>query len=131
MCDGFVGFVLPRDVKGKFLFASLQSDAGQAALEHFGLSKELTTIVLVENGDRYYAKSTAIGKIFRELSFPWWIVGALVLVMPWFLRDFGYSIVARLRYSLFGQKDKCVYHPGWVSRFVDGPCPAEFTSKTA
>jgi len=67
-CNSSVNFIIKRDKKNLFRFASLQSDAGQNYLSKFGLSKEeSSTIILIEN-DRYYSRSTAVLRIAKRLK---------------------------------------------------------------
>jgi len=78
---------------------------------------DLSTVVLVEPGDVYYTKSTAILLILSRLTFPFSLASAL-LCFPSYVRDFGYWCVATSRYSVFGKKDTCEYRPEWRDRFM-------------
>src|SRR4029453_11915966 len=50
LCNGLVQFLLARDRRGIFRFASLQSPAGQAIVTRFGgNSEELTSLYVVKN----------------------------------------------------------------------------------
>jgi len=119
LCSGFVQFVLPRDEEGKYRFASLQSDAGQALLaEHDLPSDELESVVLIEDGESY-VKSSAIIQIATGLG------GAYRLFSPFrylprSVRDRIYDFVADNRYRWFGKKDRCMMPSGDVeSRFLE------------
>ncbi|QKY18264.1 thiol-disulfide oxidoreductase DCC family protein [Halorubrum sp. CBA1229] len=119
LCSGFVQFVLPRDEEGKYRFASLQSDAGQALLaEHDLPSDELESVVLIEDGESY-VKSSAIIQIATGLG------GAYRLLSPFrylprSVRDRIYDFVADNRYRWFGKKDQCMMPSGDVeSRFLE------------
>jgi predicted DCC family thiol-disulfide oxidoreductase YuxK len=58
-CNSSVNFIIERDYKNRFKFASLQSDKGQEFLKQFNLDTEnLKTIILLENS-RYFTKTTA------------------------------------------------------------------------
>ncbi|HMF71252.1 MAG TPA: DCC1-like thiol-disulfide oxidoreductase family protein, partial [Flavitalea sp.] len=71
LCNRFVQFTIRRDPKGKFKFASLQSESGQTLLEKFGLPKdEFRTFVFVK-GDRYFLRSTAALHVLKELGGAW------------------------------------------------------------
>jgi len=119
LCSGFVQFVLPRDEEGKYRFASLQSDAGQALLAEYDLpSDELESVVLIEDGESY-VKSSAIIQIATGLG------GAYRLLSPFrylprSVRDRIYDFVADNRYRWFGKKDQCMMPSGDVeSRFLE------------
>lgn len=105
-CDRSVRFVLKRDRRDRFLFASNQSEAGSALLERFGVdSRSIQSVYLVE-GDRIWAKSTAALEIARRMPLPWNLAYAFILV-PKFLRDTVYDWIARNRYRWFGKAEAC------------------------
>jgi len=107
MCDGFVQFVMKRDRASAFRFAPLQSEAGQALLEHFGLDgNALDTVVLIENGN-FYTKSTAPLRTAKRIGGAWTLAYAF-MILPKALRDWGYDFIAKNRYRWFGEKDSCM-----------------------
>jgi predicted DCC family thiol-disulfide oxidoreductase YuxK len=107
LCNGLVRFIIKRDRTGKFKFASLQSDTGQQWLERFGLVKnEFESFVLIQ-GNKYYSKSTAVLKMFREMGGIWKAFYVFILV-PGPVRDFLYNLVAKSRYKIFGKRDECL-----------------------
>eukprot|EP01125_Pyxidicula_operculata_P018740 TRINITY_DN668_c0_g1_i3.p2 TRINITY_DN668_c0_g1~~TRINITY_DN668_c0_g1_i3.p2 ORF type:complete len:148 (+),score=17.12 TRINITY_DN668_c0_g1_i3:1378-1821(+) len=120
MCNTFATFVIARDYKMKYRFASLQSQFARDKLKKLGVPNDLSTVVLVEKGTQVFTKSDAVLRIARDLSFPWWIVSYLIY-LPRPVRDLGYWCVANTRYSLWGKKkdeDACVYVPAWRDRFL-------------
>ncbi|MNT04339.1 hypothetical protein D3C72_1389140 [compost metagenome] len=77
-----------------------------------------STFVLVEDG-RYYTRSKAALKLARVLPFPWplWYV---FVVIPPFIRDAVYDIVARNRYRWFGKDEACMIPTKEIrKRFLD------------
>ncbi|NNC70229.1 MAG: thiol-disulfide oxidoreductase DCC family protein [Flavobacteriaceae bacterium] len=107
LCNSSVQFIIKRDKKDRFLFSSLQSDAGQRILlQNNRENLDLETILLIE-GDRIYDKSTAILKIMRKLSGGYPLLYAFMIV-PKFIRDFVYMKVAKNRYKWFGKMDACM-----------------------
>jgi predicted DCC family thiol-disulfide oxidoreductase YuxK len=119
LCHGAVQFVLRRDPRGRFRFASLQSAAGREALAKAGaLGTVPDSIVLVHRG-RTRTKSGAAMAIARRLRFPWPLLTVFWLV-PWPLRDLVYDWIARNRYRWFGKRDECwVPTPALRARFLD------------
>jgi predicted DCC family thiol-disulfide oxidoreductase YuxK len=107
LCNGLVLFIIKRDPAGKFKFASLQSEIAQDWLARYGLAKkEFESIVLIREG-RYYLKSTAALKIFRELRGFWKTLYVFIWV-PRPMRDFIYDLIAKSRYRIFGKRDVCM-----------------------
>jgi len=118
LCNASLDFIVERDGASAFRFASLQSEAGQALLRRFQLpTDEHRSLVLVE-GDRYYTRSSAALRIARRLGGLWPLLYAFIVV-PRFLRDAAYDVVARNRYHWFGKRDTCrVPTPELKSRFL-------------
>ncbi|PSQ54745.1 thiol-disulfide oxidoreductase DCC [Halobacteriales archaeon SW_8_68_21] len=119
LCSGFVQFVYPRDPEGKYRFASLQSEVGQALLaEHDLPTDELESIVLIEDGESY-VKSTAVIQIATGLGGRYRLFSPFRHV-PASVRDRVYDFVADHRYRWFGKKDRCMLPSGDVeSRFLE------------
>jgi predicted DCC family thiol-disulfide oxidoreductase YuxK len=118
-CNASVNFLIDHDSKARLRFAALQSPTGQALLERFGLRKnDFDTMVLVE-GERCSMRSTAALRIAGYLDGWWWLSSGGLLI-PTFVRDFAYSILARNRYRWFGRLDACrVPTPEIRRRFLD------------
>jgi len=106
LCHGSVQFIIKRDPKRVFRFASLQSELGQSFLKEANLpSIELQTLLLVENG-KIYKRSSAALRIARRLKGLWKLCFGLIII-PLFLRNILYNWVARNRYRWFGKKETC------------------------
>ena len=106
LCNVAVQFAIERDPKAIFRFASLQSDFGQSILAQNVVDTEGGgTIILLENG-KVYDRSTAALRVARRLS--GWIKYAYVfIIVPKFIRDFVYKIIAKNRYRWFGKQESC------------------------
>ena len=119
LCNGFVRFVVERDRKGYFKFASLQSEKGRELLKQFAPDQvdKIDTVVLIEN-NRIYYKSTAALRIAKKLDGLWPAAYAFV-VFPAFVRNGVYDFVAANRYKWFGRKDECpLPTPETAKRFI-------------
>lgn len=106
LCNGAVQFIIERDKKQTFRFASLQSEVGQKYMRQAGLSADkIDTILLVEN-DKIHDKSTAALRIAKRLDGLWSLMFGFIIVPP-FIRNAAYDFIARNRYKWFGKKDSC------------------------
>ncbi|HAK79768.1 MAG TPA: hypothetical protein DCR35_01955 [Runella sp.] len=104
-CNASVNFIIDHDSTHRYRFASLQSELGQKTLQENGYSTvELNTILLLRNG-KLYQKSTAALEIARYLKGWSWLYGFIIL--PRFIRDAFYGLVARNRYRIFGKSESC------------------------
>ncbi|RSD28728.1 thiol-disulfide oxidoreductase DCC family protein [Mesobacillus subterraneus] len=108
-CDASVQFILERDPKETFHFASLQSEAGQELLRKYNVSDDVDSMILIEN-DKVYYKSSAALRISRHLKGAWKLLYALMIV-PAPIRNIAYDILAKNRYKWFGQKESCMLPP--------------------
>ncbi len=107
LCNGAVTFIIKRDKKNLFKFATLQSEIAEELLIAKLSDKELLdSIVLIENG-KQYTKSSAALRIAKNLSGAYPLL-YIFMVIPKFLRDWVYSIIAKNRYKWFGKKDACM-----------------------
>ncbi|HYW11582.1 MAG TPA: thiol-disulfide oxidoreductase DCC family protein [Longimicrobium sp.] len=118
LCDRSVQLILRNDRRGRFRFAALQSDAGRALLERFGLPPEaLDSVVLVEGGHAW-RKSRAALRIARRMDAPWPLLWPLAIV-PRPVADVFYDLLAKNRYRIFGKLDACMIPPPEVrARFL-------------
>ncbi len=117
LCNAAVRFIVKRDPRGYFRFASLQSDTAAQRIPPDCREKAGDSIILLEDGV-CYGKSTAALRIARRLSALWPLLYAAILI-PRFLRDPIYAWIARNRYRWFGKKDVCeLPTPELKSRFI-------------
>lgn len=119
LCNGFVQFLIKRDKKARFKFASLQSASGQSLLLKFGLPTADFHSFIYIKGDNYYTKSTAALNVLKDIGRQWQLFYVFILI-PKFIRDFIYSAIAKKRYKLFGKRETCmVPTPDINNRFLE------------
>jgi predicted DCC family thiol-disulfide oxidoreductase YuxK len=107
LCNKSVQRVLNNDKKNFFHFAALQSAAGQQLLLENNLPTEnFGSFVLLMHG-KVYLKSTAALVAAKQLSGPIKLLYGFIIV-PVFIRDFVYDIIAKNRYKWFGSRDECM-----------------------
>jgi len=105
-CNSSVNFIIYRDYKKRFKFTALQSGKGQELLKHYNLDTEnLKTIILIEN-EKYFTKTTAALRIAKHLK-GFWKLTYIFIIIPPFIRNIAYNIIAKYRYKWFGKKDAC------------------------
>lgn len=118
LCNGAVVFIIKRDKAGKIRFASLQSELGRDQLVRNGLDPDaLHSMIVIENG-KLFQKSDAVLRIVARMDGAW--PGLRIFrIIPRFLRDALYDLVARTRYKIFGKKEVCMIPtPELKERFV-------------
>ncbi len=120
LCAAIVKFIIPRDRRGIIRFAALQSATvrqWEGIAGHPLPANMRNTIIWIERG-RIYIRSTAALRMVRRLSGGWPLLSIFLLIPAW-LRDPLYSLVAKNRYRWFGKRESClVAVPEYQDRFL-------------
>lgn len=119
LCNYLLHFIIKRDPGAKFRFAALQTMIGQQLLmEKQILSANSNSVVYIRDGN-CFIKSSAILYILLDLGGVWKIFYVFIILPP-FIRDFVYTIIARTRYKIFGKRDTCMIPTSEIrDRFLD------------
>jgi predicted DCC family thiol-disulfide oxidoreductase YuxK len=114
LCSATVKFVLAHDRPRRVRFVVAQSPLGAALYRHFGLkSEDYDTNIVLENGVALTKSESSI-RIFELVSSPWSLLTVLRL-LPRFVREPLYEVVARNRLRWFGERETC-YLPNEADR---------------
>jgi len=118
LCNGSVQFIIKRDPAGTLRFASLQSEFGQSQLKKFNIrSDALHSIILIEK-HVCYQRSDAALKIASRLTGLWPAL-SVFRIIPRFIRDALYNLIAANRYRMFGKQESCMLPtPALRARFI-------------
>ena len=115
MCVWSIQFIIKRDSRDVFRFASLQSNLGQEYINKYSLKK--SSIILIYDG-KIKKRSTAVLSILYHLKTIWKCL-IIFYVIPYPIRDFIYIIISKIRYFIFGKRDKCIVpNPSINSKFL-------------
>jgi predicted DCC family thiol-disulfide oxidoreductase YuxK len=121
LCNGFVDFCLRHDRRGLLEFAPIQGETFKRLLADHPEMADVQSMFLVredQGSSRIYTHSNAALHTLGLLGMPWSFASVL-LIIPRFVRDPVYRLVALLRYRLFGKKDSCqVARPEHQNRFL-------------
>lgn len=112
LCNRLVQFVLKHDLHDRFRFASLQSDFATRVLQRHGAAPEdLDTMYVVLDhalpAERLVSRSEAAVVVLRDLGGGWSVLSVVLRWLPGWLRNWGYNLIARNRYRIFGKYDSC------------------------
>jgi predicted DCC family thiol-disulfide oxidoreductase YuxK len=126
LCNRTVQFILKRDRREVFRFAPLQGPLANRILRAHGIDpSDLDTIYVAVNRDqssneRLLARSDAAVFVLRELGGIWRVGAWFLRWLPGAVRDWGYNVIARNRYRMFGRYDTCPLPNESVrARFLD------------
>lgn len=119
LCHHSVQFIIKRDPKGIFRFASLQSNVGREMLAKVGLDSQSIDSFVYIQGNQYWLRSTAALKVTSNLRGYWKVLSILKFV-PTSWRDKFYDWIARHRYQWFGKEEQCLLPtPELKERFLE------------
>jgi predicted DCC family thiol-disulfide oxidoreductase YuxK len=112
LCNRFVQFVLKHDSQQRFRFASLQSQFAVPVLGRHGATPDnLDTMYVVldyaQPTERLASRSEGAIVILQGLVGGWSVLGTMLGWLPRWLQNWGYNLVARNRYRMFGKYDSC------------------------
>lgn len=107
LCNGAVRFIMKHDKEKKFSYAPLQSDRGKRLMRERALPEDKFDTIIYIRGEEHYELSSAVLQILKDLGGGWKLFYSLIIV-PAFIRDFIYRIIAVTRYRIFGKTDHCV-----------------------
>ncbi len=130
LCNGLNQFLLKRDRKDNFRFASLQSEFAASLLKRYDINPvDLDTVYVVADygqpSQRLLSRSNAILHVLGRLGGVWGLlrVGG---VLPKSLRDALYNLVASNRYRVFGKYDVCLMpEERYRRKFLDLVAPLQ------
>lgn len=103
LCNQSIQLIIKRDKQDYFRFAALDSDYGRAMVSRYQVATD--SIVLIEK-EQAYTQSDAALRIARRLSGIYPLLYAAMLI-PKFIRDGIYRLIARNRYRWFGKRQSC------------------------
>jgi predicted DCC family thiol-disulfide oxidoreductase YuxK len=104
LCNGFVDFVMAQDKQKVFRYATLQGKTAARLLPKEDVENIDSVVLFLDKTT--YKKSKAVFKVFSILGGGWRAFSVLD-ILPLGLKNFGYDLVAKNRYALFGKRDVC------------------------
>lgn len=114
-CHGTVQWLLKHDKRDEFRFTPQQSKLAQEVLLRHGLNRAAAvknnSVYLVVNPasatEQLWQRSDFMVQALLILGGFWKVLGRLLQIMPRFVRDAGYRLVAHNRYRIAGRFTSC------------------------
>ncbi|WP_018694551.1 thiol-disulfide oxidoreductase DCC family protein [Algicola sagamiensis] len=107
LCSGLVRFLIQKDTSGLLYFCPAQSESGRKLLTSIGQDPEhLDTFVYFQQGTTYL-RSDAFFEVLKMLPKTWQLF-RLFQVIPRFIRDPAYNLIAKNRYRIAGKRSQCL-----------------------
>jgi predicted DCC family thiol-disulfide oxidoreductase YuxK len=118
LCNSTVQFLLRIDKKHRLKFGSLQGEAAKKILPAYHIQPAVLTSIVFIHQNKAYTESSAVLEIFRATGGIWTLL-YIFKIIPAFLRNNFYRLIARYRYKWFGKKDQCIVpKPEYKNRFL-------------
>jgi predicted DCC family thiol-disulfide oxidoreductase YuxK len=119
LCNGTVQFLLKIDKHQRLQFGSLQGESAKRILPTYQISPEKLSSIIFIHQNKVYTESSAVLEIFSVIGGPWTTLYIFKLI-PSYIRNGIYRIVARYRYKWFGKRSSCrVPTPSERERFLN------------
>ena len=110
-CSASVQFVLKHDRKATLRFASLQGEFGRGVVERHPTLATVNSVVWCDEAhDEIKTQSAAAVRVCRYLGGAWQLL-AVAAVLPAWMRDPLYGLVANHRHRLILSSQKCLVPP--------------------
>lgn len=118
LCNASVNWIIDRDKKNQFKFASLQSEYGQSVIKKFNITGDYMDTVVLQEEEKIYLRSAAALRILKHLG-GIYSIAYIFIILPEFVRDFVYNVIAKNRYRWFGKQDACrIPSPDLKAKFL-------------
>ncbi len=106
-CSRDVDFVLRHDKQGLFRFTPAQSPLGTALMRHYGFrTDDYETSLLIESGVAHIYSDSVL-RVVELLGGVMGMTATAMRLVPRFIRDGVYRVVARNRMKIVGRRQTC------------------------
>lgn len=105
LCNSLVNWLIQIDKTSELKFASLQGETAAQQLGRNIAPLDINTVIYLRYNQKY-ERSSAILRVLSDIG-GFWSLARIFLLVPKFIRDGVYRLVARNRYQMFGKRDTC------------------------
>ncbi len=104
LCNRFFNWLIKNDKEEKFMYTNFQSDFSKK--NNLKLKDVNSVAVIKTNGEKIY-KVQAVYYILKKID-RYFIVQILLKLLPLFLTNICYDLIANFRYKIFGKYETCI-----------------------
>jgi predicted DCC family thiol-disulfide oxidoreductase YuxK len=104
LCNSITKWLIKKDKNKIFEIASLESEYIK---KNFQNIYNVDSVAVVDSLGNVFQKSLAILYILKKIDKLFWIQ-ILIRLLPLFLTNFFYDLIAKTRYKIFGKHDQCM-----------------------
>lgn len=106
LCSSTVALLIKIDKRRNFQYSSLQGSYAQVVLNLTNINSG-SSVIFYSDG-RTYEKAEAVIHILKKLDPIYKLFGFLLNLLPLFILDRLYNLIAANRYRLFGKNQTCL-----------------------
>lgn len=104
LCSSLVDFALPKFREGQIYFAPLQGPTAREMLSTQDLGLEY---VVYYRDKKIYRKTEAVAYLLGDIGGIYKPISIMLHILPSFITDYFYTLVAKYRYRIFGKTETC------------------------
>ena len=104
LCNSITKWLIKKDKNNIFEIASLESEYIK---KNFQNIYNVASVAVVDSLGNVFQKSLAILYILKRID-KLFLIQILIKLLPLFLTNFFYDLVAKTRYKIFGKYDQCM-----------------------
>ena len=104
LCNRFFNWLIKNDKNEKFMYTNFQSNFCKK--NNLKLKEINSVAVIKTNGEKIY-KVQAVYYILKKID-RYFIVRILLKLLPLFLTNICYDLIANFRYRIFGKYETCI-----------------------
>ena len=104
LCNRFFNWLIKNDKDEKFMYTNFQSDFSKK--NNLKLKDINSVAVIKTNGEKIY-KVQAVYYILKKID-RYFIVRIILKLLPLFLTNICYDLIANFRYRIFGKYETCI-----------------------
>ena len=104
LCNSITKWLIKKDKNKIFEIVSFESEHIK---KNFQNIHNIDSVAVVDSFGNVFRKSLAILHILKKIDKLFWIQ-ILIRLLPLFLTNFFYDLIAKTRYKLFGKYDQCM-----------------------
>ena len=108
-CNKSIQFFLKHEKNKKMHFVPLQSEIGKQLRAYFEISDKIDSIILIKEHSAYI-KSCAALRLTPFMKGAWQLMMVFVIIPP-FIRNIFYDLIAKNRMKFFGRVESCQLLP--------------------
>ena len=104
LCNRFFSWLIKNDKNEMFMYTNFQSNFSKK--NNLKLKEINSVAVIKTNGEKIY-KVEAVYYILKKID-RYFIVQILLKLLPLFLTNICYDLIANFRYRIFGKYETCI-----------------------